>query len=245
MLAPSAIHWSEVLTHSAHHTPYGAICSRVAFSRAEVASAESLYEGTKAMLRYQPPFFPLCTQCPAVQTMLDLPGCAGSFTTVAEQTMEPSGPSKKTFPDSGALSWYFASTAFARTGSGAGSVTPLSPEMSSSSTGLSGRSASRIRSGFQRSSMIGLTKSLASRSHLSRSQFFHSPLRHLSRSIPCSFRRSFRSSGILIFSAGFRLAGALGLSPAFSSLGPQDVTVSVSAATAEAAVSSGRIDRIS
>ncbi len=55
------------------------------------------------MLRYQPPALPACTQCPAVQTMFDLPGCAGSLTTVAEQTIEPSGPSKKTLPDSGTL----------------------------------------------------------------------------------------------------------------------------------------------
>lgn len=57
------------------------------------------------MLRYQPPDLPACTQWPAVQTRLDLPGWAGSLTTVAEQTIEPSGPSKKTLPACGTLVW--------------------------------------------------------------------------------------------------------------------------------------------
>lgn len=90
--------------------------------------------------------------------MFDLPGCAGSVTTVAEQTIEPSGPSKKSFPAYGALSWYGVPTAAAFTGCGVGSVTPWSPEMSLSSTSLSGfLSASRIRSGSHRPSMMGLT----------------------------------------------------------------------------------------
>lgn len=54
--------------------------------------------------------------------MLDFPGCAGSFTTVAEQTIEPSGPSKNSFPDSAALSWKGVCTPTARTGTGVGSV---------------------------------------------------------------------------------------------------------------------------
>ncbi len=57
------------------------------------------------MLRYQPPALPAWTQWPAVQTMLDLPGWAGSLITVAEQTIEPSGPSKNTLPDAGTLVW--------------------------------------------------------------------------------------------------------------------------------------------
>jgi hypothetical protein len=56
---------------------------------------ELLKDGTKAMLRYQPPPLPACTQCPAVHTRLDLPGWAGSFTTAAEQTLDPWGVMKK------------------------------------------------------------------------------------------------------------------------------------------------------
>src|SRR6478752_698371 len=155
--APWLIHWSEVCAHWPHHTPYGAICSLDAFCSSAVDMPVSLYEGTKAMLRYQPPFLPACTQWPAVQTMLDLPGWAGSCTTVAEQTIEPSGPSNRSFPDAGALSWYGVLRPAASTGAGVGSVTPSSPEMSLSTGFSGGLSASRIRSGSQRSSMIGLT----------------------------------------------------------------------------------------
>lgn len=89
--------------------------------------------------------------------MLDLPGWAGSCTTVAEQTIDPSGPSNSSLPDVGALAWYGARRFAASTGAGVGSVTPSSPEMSLSTGFSGGLSASRIRSGFQRSSMIGLT----------------------------------------------------------------------------------------
>lgn len=89
--------------------------------------------------------------------MLDLPGCAGSFTTVAEQTMEPSGPSKKTLPDAGTFEWYGATAGLADTGTGVGSVTPWSLPASGSTDGRCGSSASRIRSGSHRPSMIGLT----------------------------------------------------------------------------------------
>lgn len=93
---------------------------------------------------------------PAVHTMSDLPGWAGSSTTVAEQTIVPSGESKNTLPASGTLSWYVGDTGFASTGAGSGSVTPWSPERSLSWTPRSGSSASRIRSGSHRPSMIGL-----------------------------------------------------------------------------------------
>src|SRR3990170_7137236 len=109
-----------------------------AFSSSAADLPESLYDGTNAMLRYQPPLLPACTQWPAVHTMLDLPGLAGSCTTVADQTMVPSGESKNTFPAVAALSWYVGGTALASTGSGVGSVTPWSPERSLSSTPWSG-----------------------------------------------------------------------------------------------------------
>ena len=89
--------------------------------------------------------------------MFDLPGCAGSFTTVAEHTIEPSGLSKKSLPSSGRFWWYGAFTAAALTGAGAGSVTPLSPEMSLGTVFSGGLSALRIRSGSHRPWMIGLT----------------------------------------------------------------------------------------
>ncbi len=95
-----------------------------------------------------------------------------------------------------ALSWYVAGTASALTGAGSGSVTPWSPEMSLSSTSWSGSSASRIRSGSHRPSMIGLTKSCASRSQSSLSQFFQAPFFQSSTSIPCSLSLSLMWSGI-------------------------------------------------
>ena len=86
--------------------------------------------------------------------------------------------------------------------------------------------------------MIGLTKSLASRSHLSLSQFFHSPFLHWSRSIPCSLSRSFRSSGMVILSSEDWSAELLGSALAFSSLGPQAVAVSARTAVTAATASS-------
>ncbi|CAM5535976.1 hypothetical protein SSPIM334S_03899 [Streptomyces spiroverticillatus] len=245
---PWEIHWAEVSALLAHHTPYGAICSRVVSP--ETRRAWSLYEGTKATLRYQPPLAPACTQWPAVHTRLDLPGCAGSFTTVAEQDIDPSGPSNSNRPDSGAAEWYGALAAFAGRRAGIGSVTPLSPEMSLS-TGFCGcLSASFMRSGFHRPAMIGLTKSSASRSQSSLFQFFQSPFFHLSRSIPCSLSRSLRSSGILILSspeppvvAAEPVAGAVGVPAAPSSVGPQAVTVRASAATSPAADIKGALPR--
>src|SRR5690242_3018134 len=133
---PCSIHWSEVCAQSPHQTPYGATSSREAFANSAADRASLLYDGTNAMFRYQPPSLPACTQWPAVHTMLDLPGLAGSCTTVAEQTIVPSGESKNTLPATGTLSWYVADTALASTGAGSGSVTPWSPEMSLSSTPL-------------------------------------------------------------------------------------------------------------
>src|SRR3954469_24701620 len=51
---PCSIHWSEVCAQLPHQTPYGATCSLVAFAFSPADSALLLYEGTKAMLRYQP-----------------------------------------------------------------------------------------------------------------------------------------------------------------------------------------------
>ena len=94
------------MAQSAQNAPYGAISSGRAFSSAAADLPLSLYAGTKTMLRYQPPFAPAWTQCPAVHTRLDLPGFFGSLTTVPEQTMEPSGESKNTLPTGAAWSWY-------------------------------------------------------------------------------------------------------------------------------------------
>ncbi|CAM5603496.1 hypothetical protein SRIMM317S_00993 [Streptomyces rimosus subsp. rimosus] len=87
-------------------------------------------------------------------------------------------------------------TALACTGRGSGSVRPWSPEMSLG-VGSFGGLALLARSGSHRPLMIGLMNSLASRSHLSLSQFFHSPFFHLSRSTPCSFSLSWMSLGIV------------------------------------------------
>ncbi|CAM5368955.1 hypothetical protein SAVIM40S_00912 [Streptomyces avidinii] len=55
------------------------------------------------MLRCQVPPLPPWTQWAAVHTRLERPGRAGSSTAVPEQTLGPSGPSKKTLPTAGAL----------------------------------------------------------------------------------------------------------------------------------------------
>ncbi len=180
--APCEIHCEEVCAQSAHHTPYGATSCTGALFSCEAGRPLLLYAGTKARLRYQPPFLPACTQWPAVHTMLDLPGCAGSFTTVAEQTMWPWGLSKKTLPTGAALRVYGSPTGLAWTGWGSASVTPWSSEKSFVPSVLSLVCASFIVSGFQWPLMIGLTKSRASRSQSSLLQFFQAPFFHLSRS---------------------------------------------------------------
>src|SRR4051794_13225953 len=195
------------------------------------------------MFRYQPPSAPACTQWPAVHTVLDLPGCAGSSTTVAEQTIVPSGESKNTLPASGALAWYVGDTAFASTGSGVGSVTPWSPERSLSSTALSGSSAPRIRSGFHRPLMIGLMYSSASRSQSSLSHFFQAPFFHLSMSIPCSLSLSLTLSGIVILPSPSDAAEAVAPPPASASPDSQAVAVSASADASATAASKGEVLR--
>lgn len=63
-----------------------------------------MYAGTKMMFLNQSPPLPSCTQCPAVQTRLLFPGCAGSATTVAEHwPVPPPGAVEKTFPEAAYL----------------------------------------------------------------------------------------------------------------------------------------------
>src|SRR5215468_10122917 len=52
---PWSIHCCEVFAASAHQTPYGATSDRAAFCSCPADLAWLLYDGTKAMLRYQPP----------------------------------------------------------------------------------------------------------------------------------------------------------------------------------------------
>ncbi len=61
---------------------------------------------------------------------------------------------------------------------GSGSLTPWSAAASFVETVLSASSADFIRSGFQSPLITGLTKSSASLSHLSLSQFFQPPSAH-------------------------------------------------------------------
>lgn len=89
--------------------------------------------------------------------------------------------------------------------------------------------------------MIGLMKSLASRSQSCLFQFFQAPFFHLSMSIPCSFSLCLRSSGIWILPSPplAAVAEALGLPSAVSS--PlQAVAVSASAEARATAASAGR-----
>ncbi|CAM5629218.1 hypothetical protein STENM223S_07396 [Streptomyces tendae] len=201
------------------------------------------------MLRYQPPLPPACTQWPAVHTMLDLPGWFTSLITVPEQTIEPSGESKKTLPTGAAFSWYGFFSATASTGAGSGSVAPWSAA-ASLVTVLSASLADFIRSGFHRPSITGLTKSLASLSQVSLSQFFQPPSFHWSTSMPCSLSRSARLVGRPPFPLPASPVPAAwevpppGLASASSSSGPpQAVAVSASAATRPAAVSAVRRPR--
>ncbi|MFD0530081.1 hypothetical protein ACFQ1I_30415 [Kitasatospora arboriphila] len=54
------------------------------------------------MFLNQSPPLPWWTQCAAVQTRLDFPGCDGSATTVAEHwPMPPPGALLNTFPEAG------------------------------------------------------------------------------------------------------------------------------------------------
>src|SRR3954454_2528820 len=138
------------------------------------------------MLRYQPPLPPACTQWRAVHTRLDLPGWLTSLMTVPEQTIEPSGESKKTLPTGAAWSWYGVFSAVASTGAGSESLTPWSAAASLVDTVLSAAFADCIRCGFHSPLITGLTKSLAVLSHLSLSQSFQPPLAHWSTSMPWS-----------------------------------------------------------
>jgi hypothetical protein len=58
-----------------------------------------------------------------------------------------------------------------------------------------------MRSGFHSPAITGLTKSLASLSHLPLSQFFQPPFFHWSTSMPCSSSLPLTASGILILSS--------------------------------------------
>ncbi|MGX1303721.1 hypothetical protein RKD35_005209 [Streptomyces albogriseolus] len=197
------------------------------------------------MLRYQPPSAPACTQCPAVHTRLDLPGWLTSLITVPEQTAGPSGESKNTFPTGAAFSWYGVFSATAVTGAGSGSLSPWAAEASLVVTVFSASSAECIRSGFQRPSMTGLTKSRASRSHSSLSQSFQPPSRQRSTSMPWSFRRSARSAGTRTSppaSSPARLAVASGRSVALFSADPPQA-VAVSASTASSALAARAVRR--
>lgn len=80
-----------------------------------------------------------------------------SLTTVPEQTLVPSGESKKTLPTGAAWSWYGVCSACASTGPGSGSPAPRAAVASLVERVLSASSAERIRSGFHRPSITGLT----------------------------------------------------------------------------------------
>ncbi len=199
------------------------------------------------MLRYQPPLPPACTQWPAVHTRLDLPGWLTSLITVPEQTAGPSGESKKTLPTGAALRWYGVFSACARTGAGSGSLTPWPADASFVVTVLFASSADRIRSGFHRPSITGLTKSLASLSHLSLSQSFQPPSFQRSTSMPCSLSLPARSAGICTLPPPCAAACevvASGLSLAGSAEPPQAVAVSARAATSPVAASAVRRPRL-
>ena len=127
-----------------------------------------------------------------------MPGWFRSLMTVPEQTIEPSGESKKTLPTGAACWWYGVFSAVASTGAGSGSLTPWSAAASFVETVLLASFADFIRSGFHRPLITGLTKSLASLSHLSLSQFFQPPLSHWSTSMPWSLSLSAMSAGTLI-----------------------------------------------
>jgi hypothetical protein len=88
--------------------------------------------------------------------------------------------------------------------------------------------------------MIGLTKSPASRSQSSLSQFFQAPPFHWSRSIPCSLSLSWMSCGIWILSSPPVVAEADASPPAFaSSPESQAVAVRASAVARPTAASTG------
>lgn len=124
-------------------------------------------------------------------------------------------------------------------------MTPWSPERSFSSTPLflSGSSAPRIRSGSHSPLMIGLTKSLASRSQSSLFQFFQAPFFHLSMSIPCSLSLFLMSSGILILPPALWDADAPAWPLAVLSPESQPVAVSASAAVRPTTASTGEVLR--
>lgn len=157
--------------------------------------------------------------------------------------------SKNTFPTGAAFSWYGVFSACAVTGAGSGSLSPWAAEASFVVTVFSASSASCIRSGFQRPSMTGLTKSRAPRSHSSRSQSFQPPSRQSSTSMPWSFNRSARSAGTrspppASSPAPAVLAEASGRSVALSSVDPpQAVAVSASAASSALAARAVRRPR--
>lgn len=189
------------------------------------------------MLRYQPPWAPACTQCPAVHTRLLRPGLAGSPTTVAEQTAWPSGMSKSSLPVAGEAWWYGVERRCARIAAGSRSVVPSSTRPRSGRCSSSGvPSALRSRSASQRSLMMGLMKSAASRSHLSLSQSFQPPF----FSASAHWSRSSRLVGRAVGSwrppsPAVALGVGLGLASALSSDGPQAVAVTASRAAATAA----------
>ncbi len=138
-------------------------------------------------------------------------------------------------PTGAACSWYGVFSAVASTGAGSGSLTPWSADASFAEIVLSGSLADFIRSGFHSPLITGLTKSLASLSHLSLSQFFQPPFFHLSTSTPCSLSRAAMSPGIraLSWPAACEVVVS-GLSLALSSLPLQAVAVSARAATVAA-----------
>ncbi|CAM5284983.1 hypothetical protein SGLAM104S_03463 [Streptomyces glaucescens] len=127
-----------------------------------------------------------------------MPGWFTSLMTVPEQTIEPSGESKKILPTGAALSWYGVFSAVAWTGAGSGSLTPWPADVSLVVTVLSASFADCIRSGFHSPSITGLTKSLASLSHLPLSQFFQPPFFQSSTSMPCSSSWPAMSDGMPI-----------------------------------------------
>lgn len=88
--------------------------------------------------------------------------------------------------------------------------------------------------------MMGLTKSLASRSQSSLFQFFQAPFFHLSMSIPCSLSLFLMSSGILILSSPLWDADAPAWPLALLLPESQAVAVSASAAVRPTAASTGR-----
>ncbi len=78
-------HCGEVMASTTPHSPKGSACAWVPVLPL-LTAPELLNAGAKVMLVWNVPPLPPCRQWLAVHTRLLLPGCAGSETTVPEQT---------------------------------------------------------------------------------------------------------------------------------------------------------------